>query len=117
MEGERKKRKIEYEEKDEDEQIEKFFALIKSTRQLRDLLRGSSNGPKEKRDQKKKEEGQEKAAGGTWNPAFQPEDFLDQDGKGTSAGNGAGPSKIQEEEEEGKKEDKEGVSLDLKLSL
>lgn len=111
MEGERKKRKMEYEEEDEDEQIEKFFALIKSTRQLRDLLRGSSNGPKEKRDQKKKEEGQEKAAGGAWNPAFQPEDFLDQ-----SAGHGAGPSKIQEEEEE-KKEDKGGVSLDLKLSL
>lgn len=116
MEGERKKRKMEYEEEDEDEQIEKFFALIKSTRQLRDLLRGSSNGPKEKRDQKNKEQGQEKAAGGAWNPAFQPEDFLDQDDKGTSAGHGAGPSKIQEEEEE-KKEDKGGVSLDLKLSL
>lgn len=117
MEGERKKRKMEYEEEDEDEQIEKLFALIKSTRRLRDLLRGSSNGPKEKRDQKKKEEGQDKAAGGAWNPAFQPEDFFDQDDKGTSASHGAGPLKIQEEEEEEKKEDKGGVSLDLKLSL
>ncbi|KAM5560955.1 protein NIM1-INTERACTING 3-like [Rosa sericea] len=115
MEGDRKKRKMDYEEEDEAEKIEKFFALIKSTRQVCEILRGSSNWPLEKKDQNKKEEDREKRTGGAWNPAFQPEDFLDQDDKATSDGHGAGPSKIQEEDKE--EEDKGGDGLDLKLSL
>ena len=115
MEGQRKKRKVEYEEEDEEKKIEQFFALIKSTRQVCHLLRGSSKWSKKKqRDQNTKEVDQEKAAGGSvWNPTFQPEDFLDQDDKGTTAGHGASPSTVQEENEE----DKGGIGLDLKLSL
>lgn len=117
MEGERKKRKIQDEEEDEEEKIEKFFALIRSTRQVCELLRGSSNGP-QKKDQNKNQEGdREKGTGGVWNPTFQPEDFLDQDDKNTGAVPGAGPSKIQQQQQEEKKEDKGGIGLDLKLSL
>ncbi|XP_050382972.1 protein NIM1-INTERACTING 1 [Argentina anserina] len=116
MEGERKKRKMEFEEEDEEAKIEKFFALIKSTRQVCEILKGSSNWPLRKKDENKKEEEPDnKSTGGAWNPAFQPEDFLDQDDKATTAGHGAGPSTIQEEDE--KEKDKGGDGLDLKLSL
>nr|XP_011468404.1 PREDICTED: protein NIM1-INTERACTING 1 [Fragaria vesca subsp. vesca] len=112
--GERKKRKMEFEEEDEEEKIEKFFALIKSTRQVCEMLKGSSNWPLKKKDESyKKEDDPVKRT--TWNPAFQPEDFLDQDDKATSAGHSACPSKIQEEDE--KEEDEGGNGLDLKLSL
>ncbi|KAG4909926.1 hypothetical protein AAZX31_20G083900 [Glycine max] len=62
MEGERRKRRMEREEESEEQQMEKFFALIKSTKDVRDRL------------SKQKEE--EKAKGG-WKPTFQPEDFMD----------------------------------------
>ncbi|XP_061346001.1 protein NIM1-INTERACTING 3 [Gastrolobium bilobum] len=63
MEGERRKRKIiENEEESEEQQLEKFFALIKSTKDIRDRL------SKEKEEEKAK---------GVWNPTFQPEDFID----------------------------------------
>ncbi|XP_027367550.1 protein NIM1-INTERACTING 3 [Abrus precatorius] len=62
MEGERRKRKIEKEEESEEVQMEKFFALIKSTKDVRDRL------CKEKEEEKAK---------GVWKPTFQPEDFID----------------------------------------
>ncbi|KAL5060873.1 hypothetical protein RYX36_032477 [Vicia faba] len=62
MEGERRKRKtLEEEEESEEEKMEKFFALIKSRR---DLVSKAD---------KKVEEKQEK---GIWNPMFQLEDFI-----------------------------------------
>ncbi|XP_068340377.1 protein NIM1-INTERACTING 1-like [Pyrus communis] len=110
MEGGSKKRKMEIEEEDEEEKIEKFFALIRSMREVRELLRGNSNVPKEKTDEKKKEDG--KAAGG-WNPKFQPEDFLE-DVK-NSGHHGAGPSKTEEKED--KEENGGGNAINLNLSL
>lgn len=65
MEGERRKRKLENEEEnDEEQKMEKFFALIKSTKDVRDLL------------SKEKKVDDEKAKG-IWTPMFQPEDFID----------------------------------------
>ncbi|OIV95314.1 hypothetical protein TanjilG_07470 [Lupinus angustifolius] len=71
MDGEKRKRKIENEEEnDEDKKMEKFFALVKSTKDVLDLL------SKEKIMDKKVENDYEKAKG-TWIPKFQPEDFID----------------------------------------
>ena len=70
MEGERRKRKLESEEENEEQKMEKFFALIKSTKDVRDLLFN-----KEKTDKKVDEEGLKGKA--TWTPTFQPEDFID----------------------------------------
>ncbi|KAL6278451.1 hypothetical protein ACE6H2_022052 [Prunus campanulata] len=115
MEGERKKRKIESEEEDEEEKIEKFFALIRSTREMRELLRGNSSNheSKDKKDEKKMQEEDKAADAGAWNPAFQPEDFLE-DYKSSGRHGEAGPSKTEEDD---KKEDKGGNGLDLRLSL
>lgn len=75
MEGEeRRKRKIENEEENEEQKMEKFFALIKRTKDVRDRFY------KEKLTDTKKIDGEKAAAGGTstiWNPKFQPEDFID----------------------------------------
>ncbi|XP_057439064.1 uncharacterized protein LOC130730931 [Lotus japonicus] len=60
MEGERRKRKLEAEEENEEQKMEKFFALIKSTKEAHDLL-----SSKEKTKAKC-----------IWNPTFQPEDFI-----------------------------------------
>ncbi|RDX69522.1 hypothetical protein CR513_51353, partial [Mucuna pruriens] len=53
---------MEKEEESEEQQMEKFFALIKSTKDVRDRL------SKEKEEEKAK---------GVWKPTFQPEDFMD----------------------------------------
>lgn len=53
---------MEREEESEEEQMEKFFALIKSTKDARDRL------SKEKEEEKAK---------GVWKPTFEPEDFMD----------------------------------------
>lgn len=73
MEGEeRRKRKIENEEENEEQKMEKFFALIKRTKDVRDRFY------KEKLTDTKKIDGERAAAGSTiWNPKFQPEDFID----------------------------------------
>lgn len=71
MEGERRKRKLEDEEECEEQKMEKFFALIKSTRDARDLLCSTS---KEKTDHNKVEENKKEK--GIWNPTFQLEDFI-----------------------------------------
>ena len=70
MEGERRKRKLQNEEENEDEKMERFYALIRSTKGVRDRL------SKEKETNKLE---QDRLQGNTsvWNPKFQPEDFLD----------------------------------------
>ncbi|KAL5582703.1 hypothetical protein UlMin_015145 [Ulmus minor] len=127
---ERKKRKIESEE---DEKVEEFFALIRSTREALDSLRGDSSG-KEKECERNKA-GAEKPTG-VWNPTFQPEDFLVEDNNGkrsttttTTAStlvlisDQPGPSNMEleqkeKEEEENIKNVKQGDDeLDLNLSL
>ncbi|KAL2325617.1 hypothetical protein Fmac_024675 [Flemingia macrophylla] len=62
MEGEGRKRKMEKEEESEEEQMEKFFALIKSTKNARDRLSKEKEGEKAK---------------GVWKPTFEAEDFMD----------------------------------------
>ncbi|KAF5946869.1 hypothetical protein HYC85_017097 [Camellia sinensis] len=105
MEGESRKRKVGKDE-DEEEKMEKFFALIRSTRDVRKRM--VITDMKEEKKKKKKGE-EEKLPVGVWNPSFQPEDFME--GGGGSQASLAGPSKRQDETLE---EDK---GLDLKLSL
>ncbi|KAJ7973235.1 protein NIM1-INTERACTING 1-like [Quillaja saponaria] len=112
MEEARKKRKLENDKEDEEEKMEEFFSLIRSTK---DRLRIGSNGSKEK----------DKKAAGIWNPRFKPEDFMEDHEKLCKSDDGstqAEPSNKEVKEmatAEAKKEDeeKEGNDLDLKLSL
>ncbi|KAK7379161.1 hypothetical protein VNO80_04614 [Phaseolus coccineus] len=68
MEGE-KKRKIENEEENEELKMERFFALIKRTKDVRDRLYKVN-----KDDNKKMDEVRERSI---WNPKFEVEDFID----------------------------------------
>ena len=124
MEGERKKRKMENEggEEDEEEKMEKFFALIRSTREVRNRLMRTGANLIEKEEGKKVEKDKALLV---WNPTFQPEDFIDEEDndKSKSSNPGAttpaGPSNKKEEKDH-EEEDKEGGGddgLDLKLSL
>lgn len=65
--GGRRKRRLE-EEESEEEKMEKFFALIRSTKEARDRL------SKERENHKKLSE--EDKFKNVWNPTFQPEDFI-----------------------------------------
>ncbi|KAJ7977829.1 protein NIM1-INTERACTING 1-like [Quillaja saponaria] len=114
MEGERKKRKLENEkeEEEEEETMEEFFALIRSTKQVRDRIRCGSNELKEK----------EEKEGGIWKPSFQPEDFMEDD-KLSKSTDQAEPSNrkqkaaVAEKEVDKEDKEKEGNGLDLNLSL
>ncbi|KAL1350746.1 hypothetical protein AAHE18_06G047000 [Arachis hypogaea] len=96
MEGERRKRKLESseeEEKEENEEqkMETFFALVKSTKEARDLLFN-----KDKTDNKVDEDEEALKKGkATWIPMFQPEDFIDYGELGRRS---AGPSEKEKEE-------------------
>lgn len=121
MDGERKKRKMENDEEDEgDEQksVEKFFALIRSTKEARDRLLSHGDHAKKGAEEGKTEKEKEV---GAWTPTFQLEDFMD-GSHGKAVKNfpviQAGPSQRKEEEE--KQETKLGTGgsgLDLNLSL
>lgn len=86
MDGDRKKRKIDAEpagggeEESEEQKMEKFFALIRSTREVHDHLRGggplfSEESEKSREDRRKAEEDRPGPRESAWNPTFQPEDF------------------------------------------
>ncbi|GLT88450.1 hypothetical protein SLE2022_064760 [Rubroshorea leprosula] len=104
-------------EEDEDEQMQKFFALIRNTKDMHDRLRNVPQGSKEKEEEKKV---------AVWNPMFQPEDFMEHAKSEhlplpTQA---AGPSSSKKEQQRKEEEDDakekaedEGSGLDLKLSL
>ncbi|OIW13467.1 hypothetical protein TanjilG_22258 [Lupinus angustifolius] len=102
MEGERRKRKIENEEENEQENMEKFFALIKSTKDVRDLLY------KEKIDKKVDDE----KAKGTWIPKFQVEDFIDYGEFGRSNNITTTPSHASSSEKEKEKEKEKRVIIE-----
>ncbi|KAI8027103.1 hypothetical protein LOK49_LG02G02381 [Camellia lanceoleosa] len=71
MDGESRKRKMENEEEDDDEKkMQKFFALIRSTRDAR--KRVMSGVDKLQEEEKKKGKPAE-----AWNPSFQLEDFME----------------------------------------
>ncbi|XP_057963083.1 protein NIM1-INTERACTING 3 [Malania oleifera] len=109
MEGETKRRTMVGEEdEDEEEKIEKFFAIIRNTREVQQRLVGSR--PKEDEKEEAKEE---KPSGGKWNPTFQLEDFAEDALSKGSSSKGAGPSR----REENKEGEGGGDGLDLKLSL
>ncbi|XAR52729.1 hypothetical protein NMG60_11020942 [Bertholletia excelsa] len=124
MEGESRKRKMgEEEEESEEEKMQKFFALIRSTRDLRDRLVGS--GAEKSRDGEKKKDGEEKPVE-VWNPSFRPEDFMEGGNHSKSKDQPtslAGPSKRddksrdEEEDREGGGGNRGGDGLDLNLSL
>ncbi|KAF5454217.1 hypothetical protein F2P56_023899 [Juglans regia] len=128
MEGKGKKRKMdneegggeeEEEEEDEEKKMEKFFALIRSTRDVRDRLRTGVNESKDKEEKRPVEKEIKTTA--VWNPKFQPEDFPGEY-KPKSSTPGAstppGPSKREEKEEEEEEEDRgDDKGLDLNLSL
>lgn len=118
---ERKKRKVENDEEEtEEEKMEKFFALIKSTRQGRV---GGVDRWKESEDQVKGNDEKPKihmeAAVG-WCPMFQPEDFMINKISSipAPATQTAGPSTTADDDQN-KQEivEKENDILNLKLSL
>lgn len=74
MEGERRKRKL-GEEENEEAKIEKFFELIRSTKEVRDRLCNTISSSKEKQDKCCDEEKMKEK--GSWKPCFAPEDFID----------------------------------------
>uniref|UniRef100_A0A9I9CIJ6 Protein NIM1-INTERACTING 1 n=1 Tax=Cucumis melo TaxID=3656 RepID=A0A9I9CIJ6_CUCME len=132
MEGERKRRKLQNNEKEEEEEneeeeeeeekkIELFYALIQNTKAMRDRTKYS------------KELTEEEKLKGVWNPKFQPEDFIEEDGYYNSKSNvtplqlSAASSSTtkqsneqKQQQEQGEDEDKVGKGkngLDLNLSL
>lgn len=114
MEGDGRKRKVYGEgEESEEEKMEKFFALVRSTREMRDRLKGGTSKPES-------EEKEGDKAGASWNLTFELEDFVDNkktesETAPATAAQSAGPSKSKEEKEDDKT-DKDG-GLDLELSL
>ncbi|CAK7348490.1 unnamed protein product [Dovyalis caffra] len=125
MDGASKKRKLchdDLDEENEEEKMEKFFALIKSIREARDrMMNGSDPALKLEKDttnRKRKLEGEQKQVT-VWKPSFQREDFMEETEKlrdppaavvSTFADSSQGKEVIPEKDEH-----KE--SLDLNLSL
>jgi hypothetical protein len=79
-----RKRKISHDEdqeEDDEQKIDKFFALIKNLREARDRLMNGSNGfngtDQNKRDKMKKVEEQMQTHA-VWKPSFQREDFVEE---------------------------------------
>lgn len=111
-------------DEDEEEKIKKFFALVRSTREVRELMVKSANKLQEEEEKKKGEE--DKSSMAVLNPSFHLEDFIEGGGGKSKfpdqASPEAGPSSKRQDDETEKEEDKEGGGgdhhgLDLKLSL
>lgn len=127
MEGASKKRKycLDHDddvEEDDEQKMEKFFALIRNIQEARDQL-VSSNGPdvikgsiENNRSKKNKVIEEEikkiKIVTEVWKPSFEPEDFMEKVA-GSQLKTVLGSSQIQETDQE---KEEEGL-LDLKLSL
>ncbi|CAA2997844.1 NIM1-INTERACTING 1-like [Olea europaea subsp. europaea] len=122
MDGERKKRKMENMEND-DEKMESFFALIKSTRDIRQSMMKGRDQSNKKDSVKPIDDKPPPSPVVAWNPSFQPEDFMDDPQKmplNHTAQLPAGSSSKREKEEEPRDEDQGremGMGLDLNLSL
>ncbi|XP_019187837.1 PREDICTED: uncharacterized protein LOC109182192 isoform X2 [Ipomoea nil] len=88
MDGDKRKRKMmenvaAEEEETEEEKIENFYALIRSTKDLRDRMAGKlAPPPQENNNNKATGACQDKAPPqspvGVWNPSFRPEDFVEE---------------------------------------
>ncbi|XP_010907503.1 protein NIM1-INTERACTING 3 [Elaeis guineensis] len=94
-------------EADEEEKIEKFYALIGNIRAMRDLWRTS---PTNKRQRKEEP---------LWRPTFAPEDFIDPDETAGRPEGGLVACKEGKRRKGGEKEARGGEesSLDLNLAL
>ncbi|XP_027102501.1 uncharacterized protein [Coffea arabica] len=81
MDGERKKRKMddaEAEEDNEEEKMETFFALIRSTRDIRErMVMSNADRLRLEEDQKKRANHDQNKPSAVWNPTFQPGDFME----------------------------------------
>ncbi|GMI66663.1 hypothetical protein HRI_000335600 [Hibiscus trionum] len=131
------KRKISHDDEEENENMEKFYALIKNIREVRDRLIANNSSSSAtatatatikntaaaaddegKNKRQKLEEDQEMQAV-AWNPAFQREDFVDEaDNKAKEPRMslaGTSQSKAGSDRDDRKEEVKE--ELDLTLSL
>lgn len=79
MDGGRKKRKTEdaeVEEDNEEEKMEEFYALIRSTRDIREwMFMSSVDRLRLEENQKKKADHDQNKPIAVWNPTFEPEDF------------------------------------------
>ena len=120
-----KKRKIchddEVEEEDEDQKIDKFFALIKSIREAREHLINSSNKIALNGQRKKSNVAEEeKKQIAVWKPSFQHEDFLEEGVASEFKKPPVTVTLVGSSRREGGDDDRKGndkESLDLRLSL
>lgn len=120
-----KKRKIchddEVEEEDEDQKIDKFFALIKSIREAREHLINSSNKIALNSQRKKSNVAEEvKKQIAVWKPSFQHEDFLEEGVASEFKKPPVTVTLVGSSQREGGADDQKGndkESLDLRLSL
>ncbi|CAA0834638.1 Unknown protein [Striga hermonthica] len=114
MEGERRKRKVEEEkeEENEDEKMENFFALIKSSRVVRERMAAAENRGKAAGDLRP-------PAAAAWNPTFRLEDFLEPAAEKAEAGPSFAEGDKQEiaGTDDGEKAIGDDKGLDLNLSL
>lgn len=126
MDRERRKRKnLENErlqkEEDEDEKMERFFALIRSTKDIRDRLLARSSRILE-------ENNRDSGPSSIWNPSIHPPDFMEIAGPSSTSKSNKQQHREEEEDDEregGKlgtkedanKEEKNCNMLDLDLNL
>lgn len=131
----RKERDDDDEEEGEEERMEKFFALIRSTREVRKVIMSASHKFELPYDQKLNinvNSEKKLIPAGTWTPVFRPEDFMEKDGPTVVIHDQAEPSrregenkgreeenkeKHEESEGDGEKGKDDGGGLNLKLSL
>lgn len=111
MDGEKKKRKME--EAEDEEKIEKFFALIKSTREVRERLVAAPEA------RETPAAGKPQSAPAPWNPTFVLEDFVEAPPQPPPPPEAeqAGTSREGEKQESGEGSGNKGLELDLNLSL
>lgn len=131
MVRERTKRKERDEEGEEgeEEKREKFFALIRSMKEVRKLILRASDKSDPPDRQKNINEKEKSVSAGAWIPVFRPEDFMEDGGPAAVINDQADPpgreGKNEEREEENKENDEDSGgddekgrdSLNLKLSL
>lgn len=122
MEGGSKKRKLgydskEYEDEVDEEQMQQFYTLIRTFREARDHMMHradvSNNTANNEKDKQRKLLEEDRTCA-VWKPKFKMEDFMEEAQLINPAVKLAESSQIKEVTE---KEDIHGESLDLKLSL
>ncbi|KAK4427575.1 hypothetical protein Salat_1526400 [Sesamum alatum] len=101
------------EEEIEEEQIEKFFALIKSTREVRERM--ATAGETREKAAADRPQPPGGAAAAVWNPTFRLEDFMEAPPPTTVKAAEAGPSTDGGKQESDEKSGDKGLDLNLSL--